>query len=77
MSLLETCEKYPAHDTDLEYESDTESENEYSLSAQQQWEESIRVITELINHMLFPLLGKLVGRRVAHSVWRRVAEYLF
>lgn len=77
MSLLETYEKYPAHDTDLEYESDTESENEYALSAQQQWEESIGVISELINHMLFPLIGKLIGRRVAHSVWKSVAEYLF
>lgn len=62
-------------DTDLDYYSDSESE--YELSAQKQWEESIKQINGLVNLVFFPLVGKLLGRRTAHFVWRRFAEWWF
>lgn len=63
------------NDTEVDYYSDSGSE--VGFSAQQQWEESIRQITGLVNFVLFPLIGKLLGRRTAHMVWRRFANWWF
>lgn len=65
----------PAEYTDLDYYSDTDSE--YMLTAQQQWEESAKQISDLIHFVFFPLLGKFLGRRTAHVVWRHFAEWWF
>lgn len=62
-------------DTDFDYYSETESE--YELTAQQHWEESFKQVTELVHFVLFPLLGKFLGRRTAHVAWRRFAEWWF
>lgn len=76
MSLIEPYQKY-TEDTDLEYESDSDCDSEYAFSAQQQWEESIQQVKGLVNYVFFPLLGKLIGRRTAHILWRIVAEANF
>ncbi|KAM9904390.1 hypothetical protein OXX69_007579 [Metschnikowia pulcherrima] len=55
----------------------SETESEYGLSAQEQWDESIKQITGLVNFVIFPLLGKLLGRRTAHIIWRKVANWWF
>lgn len=66
-----------------EWESDSESDSgyysdsEYGLTAQQQWEESIEQIRGLVNLVLFPLLGKVLGRRTAHIIWHRFADWWF
>lgn len=69
------------HDSPLEfddeYEFDDYSESEYGVSAQEQWEESIKQITGLVNYVLFPVVGKLLGRRTAHFLWLRFANWLF
>lgn len=62
--------------SDLDY-LDSESESEYGVSAQEQWEESIKQITGLVNYVLFPVIGKLLGRRTAHFVWLRFANWWF
>lgn len=62
-------------DTDIDYYSETDSE--YELSAQEHWEESIKQVTGLVHYVMFPLLGKFLGRRTAHVVWRRFAEWWF
>ncbi|KAM9924700.1 hypothetical protein OXX59_004344 [Metschnikowia pulcherrima] len=55
----------------------SETESEYDVSAQEQWDESIKQITGLVNFVIFPLLGKLLGRRTAHIIWRKVAKWWF
>ncbi|KAF3985990.1 hypothetical protein FT663_05068 [Candidozyma haemuli var. vulneris] len=62
-------------DTDIDYYS--ESDSEYYLSAQEQWEESLKQIEGLVNFVLVPLIGKLLGRRTAHVLWRRFADWYF
>lgn len=63
------------NDTEVDYYSDSSSD--FELTAQEQWEESVKQITGLVNLVLFPMLGKLLGRRTAHVVWRRFAEWWF
>lgn len=62
---------------DDKYEYDDYSDSEYGVSAQEQWEESIKQITGLVNFVLFPVVGKLLGRRTAHFLWLRFANWLF
>lgn len=66
--------------TDDEYsDDDYESESEYSyeMTAQQHWEESMKQVEGLLSFIIFPILGKVLGRRFSHLVWKRVAEWWF
>ena len=66
--------------TDDEYsDDDYESESEYSyeMTAQQHWEESMKQVEGLLSFVIFPLFGKVLGRRFSHLVWKRVAEWWF
>lgn len=62
-------------DTDIDYYSELDSE--YNLLAQEQWEESLKQIEGLVNFVLMPLIGRLLGRRTAHIVWRHFANWYF
>lgn len=62
-------------DTDLDYYSELDSE--YNLLAQEQWEESLKQIEGLVNFVLMPLIGRLLGRRTADIVWRHFANWYF
>lgn len=62
-------------DTDIDYYSELDSE--YYLTAQEQWEESIKQVEALVHFVLIPLVGKLLGRRTAHILWRRFANWYF
>lgn len=64
-------------DYDSSYDSDLSSFSSDYLSAQQQWEESMNQIKELFNMALFPMVGKIIGRRMAHMVWAVVADWWF
>lgn len=63
------------HDEDSDYYSETESE--YDLTAQEHWDESMRQITGLVSFVIFPLLGKFLGRKSAHIIWRKFANWWF
>ncbi|SGZ46802.1 CIC11C00000000167 [Sungouiella intermedia] len=65
------------NDNDTEFDYYSDSGSEFELSAQEQWEESIKQVTGLVNFVLFPMIGKLLGRRTAHIVWRHFAEWWF
>ncbi|CCH62426.1 hypothetical protein TBLA_0H01390 [Henningerozyma blattae CBS 6284] len=59
-------------------------EQERKLSLQQklkeaelQWEESLDQLHTVLNWVVLPLLGKMVGRRLARMVWQRVMNYLW
>lgn len=73
---LEVVADLNDNDTEVDYYSD-DSSMDYEVSAQEHWEESIKQITGLVNFVLFPMIGKLLGRRTAHFVWLRVAEWWF
>ncbi|GEQ66735.1 hypothetical protein JCM33374_g398 [Metschnikowia sp. JCM 33374] len=60
---------------DSDYYSETESE--YDLTAQEHWEESINQLTGLVHFVIFPLLGKFLGRKSAHIIWRKIANWWF
>lgn len=87
MSLLSELKLSSAPATELKYDSDSgsgthseydsDTESEYVITAQQQWDESIGQLNELVSHVLFPLAGKLLGRRTAHSLWHRIADWIF
>lgn len=70
-------------ETDSDYLTDSDSYyyddsgSEYELTAQEQWEESLKQINNLINLIIFPLIGKVIGRRFSHIIWRRFANWWF
>ncbi|CAK9436394.1 uncharacterized protein LODBEIA_P09520 [Lodderomyces beijingensis] len=68
-------------DSDVSYSESYASSSydslQYQVSAQEQWEESVKQIQSLLNFVLFPLLGKLLGRRFSKFVWRRFADWFF
>ena len=79
--LVEQASSSPAiveTDFDSSYASEDVSDSEYdALTAQQQWEQSAAQLKALVEHVLFPLIGKVLGRRCAHVLWRQVAEWWF
>lgn len=74
-------------DTDLDYMSDSEYEyssgsdsdyyDENRLSAQKQWEESLKQINGLFSLVIFPLIGKVLGRRFSHIIWNKFSDWWF
>lgn len=70
-------------DTDVDYLTDTDSgyfddsSSEYELTAQEQWEESLKQVNNLINFIIFPLVGKVIGRRFSHIIWKEFANWWF
>lgn len=72
------------NDTDLDVseeesniDSVTDSEYSMDLSAQEQWEESMKQIQGLINFIIFPLIGRILGRKVSKVIWAKVANWYF
>lgn len=68
---------YEYSDSDYETDSEWTSEDELQLSPQQHWEESVKQITSLVNLVIFPLLGKVLGRRMSHLIWGHIAEWIY
>ncbi|KAK6460310.1 hypothetical protein DFJ63DRAFT_248423 [Scheffersomyces coipomensis] len=70
---------YDDDDEDDADDSDYSSseEDEYQLSAQEHWEESINQVKLLVNQIMFPVIGKILGRRFSHLIWRRIANWWF
>ncbi|CUM46102.1 uncharacterized protein AC631_01406 [Debaryomyces fabryi] len=70
-------------ETDSDYLTDSDSQyyddsgSEYDLTAQEQWEESLKQVNNLINLIIFPLIGKVIGRRFSHIIWRKFANWWF
>lgn len=63
--------------SDDEYDYDYETDSNYELDAQQQWEESLRQIEGLFSMLLFPLIGKALGRKFSHRIWRNIADWWY
>lgn len=103
LNLLEEMSKQfegePGQDGDddysefvLEAEAEAQAQEDYQyrrLYAEQQWQESLQQITQLLNFVILPLVGKVIGRKVAGyseclrecvcalltvAVWRAVME---
>lgn len=76
--IIQSLDTYDT-DTDIDYVSDLDydTDDSYALTAQEQWEESLRQINGLVNLLVFPLLGKMLGRRFSHMLWRRVADWWY
>ncbi|KAL1574282.1 hypothetical protein MG5_05428 [Candida albicans P57072] len=72
-SMSSSHEEYDDEYSD--YTSDEDSE--YALSAQEHWEESMKQLTMLFSIVIFPLIGKLLGRRFSKIIWRKVANWWF
>ncbi|ODV67163.1 hypothetical protein HYPBUDRAFT_11759 [Hyphopichia burtonii NRRL Y-1933] len=72
--LNSIIDSIPNEDTDLEFSSDEDYESddtdELKLSPQEQWEESLKQINSLVSFVIFPLIGKILGRRFSHTLWR-------
>lgn len=72
--------KHPAingeAESDYSSEVDSSFENDVHFSdAQQQWEENIKQLETAVFFVLCPVLGRLVGRKAAHSVWIRIVSW--
>ncbi|GME69561.1 unnamed protein product [[Candida] boidinii] len=44
---------------------------------QKEWEENLAQLNTLLNFVLIPIVGKVLGRRFANIVWRKIAEHIF
>ncbi|KAI3404005.2 hypothetical protein KGF56_003164 [Candida oxycetoniae] len=69
-------EDYDSDYTSLDIVS-TVSSSQYQISAQEQWEESMKQIQTLLSLIIFPLIGKLLGRRTSKFIWRKFADWWF
>lgn len=72
--------EHDIHDTftsDEEYDYDYETDSNYELDAQQQWEESLTQIEGLFSMLLFPLIGKALGRKFSHRIWKHIADWWY
>lgn len=80
---------YPSHDdlhnetnddtNDSGYYSDSDSDDSLDsdlayINAQLQWEESVNQLKGLVALVILPLIGKVIGRRMAGVIWRRVLD---
>lgn len=80
--LLDASGDEPEFDDGYEYdeyvsETDEEDYEAQLISAQQQWEESLEQLSQVLNWILLPLVGKYLGRRTALRVWKSVMEYFW
>lgn len=64
-------------DTDTSMDSITDSEYSQDLTAQEHWEESMKQIQGLINFLILPLIGKVLGRRASKIIWSKIAGWYF
>lgn len=59
-------EDYDDDDDDSDYDTDDSLDDELKLiNAQLQWEESLEQLKTLVGFVILPLIGKMLGRRVA------------
>ncbi|KAH3901936.1 Mim2p SCDLUD_001721 [Saccharomycodes ludwigii] len=58
-------------------EYDNDNKSILLRQAQEEWEQSLQQLSEALNWVIFPLLGKFLGRRCAHNIWRSFMEYLY
>lgn len=45
--------------------------------SQQQWDESMEQLNKVCIFVIFPLLGKFVGKKVANIIWKRIASKIW
>lgn len=58
----------------LDDDSDSEIELQQQLmDAQLQWEQSLEQLGKVLNWIILPLVGRLLGRKVALVIWKRCA----
>ncbi|CDK24259.1 unnamed protein product [Kuraishia capsulata CBS 1993] len=60
------------YDSDYTYDSDI-----VTRDAQAEWEENLVQLKTLLNFVLLPVIGKVLGRRFANSLWGAIAERIF
>ncbi|GME93441.1 unnamed protein product [Ambrosiozyma monospora] len=60
-------------DTDYTYETDLVNPQD----VQKEWEQSIAQLVTLVNFVLIPLVGKIIGRKFAHTIWNKIAEKIW
>ncbi|CDO96269.1 unnamed protein product [Kluyveromyces dobzhanskii CBS 2104] len=61
-----------------DYDSDIVDDYERQLSdAQREWERSLEQLWQALTWVILPLAGKLVGRRIAGVIWRKVMNYTY
>lgn len=57
-------------------ETDSEFENDiYINDAQRQWDENMKQIEVAIFFVLCPVVGKIIGRKTAQSLWTRFVTW--
>ncbi|BAP71677.1 hypothetical protein KMAR_40169 [Kluyveromyces marxianus] len=65
------------HSSDDDYD-DVIDEYERQLSdAQREWERSLEQLWQALTWIILPLTGKLLGRRTAGYIWRKVMNRLY
>ncbi|CAH2448813.1 Hypothetical protein PP7435_CHR2-2661 [Komagataella phaffii CBS 7435] len=60
-----------------EYSYDSDLVHEVYRDAQKEWEESMIQLTTLLNFVLIPIIGRVIGRRFANSLWARIANKIW
>lgn len=68
----------PADSYDDDYGSETDSEFEndiYINDAQRQWDENMKQIETAVFYVLCPVVGKMIGRKTAQSLWARFVTW--
>lgn len=78
MNVIEFTSEESEYDANSSDNSDYETDSEYlELSAEEQWQESMQQFNHIFSCVLFPLVGKMLGRKFSHLLWNRVADWWF
>ncbi|GME91141.1 hypothetical protein B5S28_g3873 [[Candida] boidinii] len=64
-------------DDDDDDNSDYTFKTDLLRDPQKEWEENLAQLNTLLNFVLIPIVGKVLGRRFANIVWRKIAEHIF
>lgn len=71
----------PESEQMTENEDETSTQYTYSTdvfrkTTQEEWEENLIQIKTLLNFVILPVLGKVLGRKFSLLVWKKFAEWL-
>jgi len=71
-------------DGEEEEENDEEDDSSYTYESDvvdynlgKEWQDIVTQFNSLVFLVCIPVIGRMVGRRFAHYIWRRIADHLF
>ncbi|KAG7700520.1 hypothetical protein KL951_000635 [Ogataea haglerorum] len=79
-----SAENLALHDRDDQEFESSDGSSDYTYETdlvyhdpQKEWEENLVQLKTLVNFVLLPVIGKVLGRRFANYVWMKIASRIY